>query len=1436
MTRSFSSITAACLLAGGLGGLCFADSGYFQQRIVFTNLTQRQGLPKGAMRTILEDRLGFIWFASEGGLTRYDGFEMQAYLGREGQEWSNDLQVFAEDVSGWFWIGTRNNGLVRYHSESSRMVQFHSQPGKSSTLSNDSVTSILKDGNQFIWVGTESGLNRLDRKSAAFERMHLGPNQGREFVTCLAATKGPEGRSIWVGTKGSGLYRQRVEKTWELVWNPTVEVSALAVGKDENGRQVLWMGTIGSGIYQLNQAGEVIDHLEFQSVSGFGSHGSDIFSLRIDSKGDLWAGTPSGLARFGMKDRRWSTYRHEHHDTNSMVRGAVQTIFEDGRQVLWVGTNSGEVSQHSLNRFWFPHYLADPGRSDSLSHNAVWDMAESRDGGVWIGTEGGLNLFDPKTGQFTHFRNDPRDAESLPHHYIYCVLEDGKGRLWMGTRGGGLLRKDPDQPGFRVFRRKPRESGSLPGDSISTLFEDRRGQIWAGVLGGGVVRFEEDGEKFVRMRNGATDKTLRFVNQLHKDAKGNVWAATVGGGGLWLVDLENGSMKSYRDLGGVKTKLPSENVYAIASGEDGVLWIGSYGGGFSRFDPETAELRNFSRRTHQTGPWNVFGLVLDDAGDLWISSGSGLSVYNPDLDELRHFNVGDGLQGMSFHPKATLKARDGTLYFGGPNGFNRIRPDRLPEPQKPPLPLLTGLELKGEKMRVSEDGPLKKPLAAMLDEPLRLKYERERPLVIRFGTHSAASGSEFEYQLVGYDNEWQDAGESRSARYPRLEPGEYQFNVRVSPDGQAWQALQSPLAIVIDPPWHRTASAITLFVITAAGSLFAAIFVFYRIRSAREQAQRERLANERNQAEAALARQIQHSMLLERTSAEFSRSLDGTQVFESTLQALGEHFRASRCFIATVAADDPQSLEILGEFVAGPYPSLRHQRISIHHPLAAQILRSDHPVAVEAMDPKKSLQDSTRHLVGHDALSTLATRTAHMEHANGMVVLHQCDRSRFWEEDESKLLQAVAGQLGIATAQFALSQKETRQAQELKEAQRIADEANQAKSDFLAKMTHELRTPLNAIIGFSEVMSRDNTATSRQRENLEIINSSGEHLLSVINDVLEVSKIEAGKAELVTGRVDLEALLRSVYGMLSVKAQEKSIALELVATTTLPRWVEGDKAKLRQILINLLSNAVKFTHQGSVTLRVGANYQPNEANDAARFPLVLEIEVIDTGEGISEDELPNLFQKFVQTTSGKSATQGTGLGLAIVKGFTELMGGEVNVASREGVGTSFNLQIPMFQLVDMGEGVEEADRGEVVGLEPGHPEVRILIAEDQHLNRVLMRKFLQSAGFSLAEAENGELAVEMWRSWRPHVIFMDEEMPKMRGTEATRVIAAEAGEQMPVIVSLTAFALENQRLAALEAGCVDFIAKPFKRHELFDVIARHLPVRYVYEAEIAEAA
>lgn len=437
-----------------------------------------------------------------------------------------------------------------------------------------------------------------------------------------------------------------------------------------------------------------------------------------------------------------------------------------------------------------------------------------------------------------------------------------------------------------------------------------------------------------------------------------------------------------------------------------------------------------------------------------------------------------------------------------------------------------------------------------------------------------------------------------------------------------------------------------------------------------------------------------------------------------------------------------------------------------------------------------------------------------------------------------------------------------------------ADAANRSKSEFLANMSHELRTPLNAILGFTQLMTRDAAASDMQREQLKIINRSGEHLLTLINDVLEMSKIESGRIVLNEENFNLYQMLEDIQEMFQLKAQSKNLILTLERSTTVPESVKADEGRLRQVLMNLIGNAVKFTQAGYVTVRVQClatspeGYSVPEASLAVPLrgelsPSVnhepptdtLLFEIEDSGPGIAHEEQGALFEPFGQTETGRKSKQGTGLGLSISQKFVQLMGGNIQVNSVPGRGSIFAFTIQVHRADGV---VESAPRSHplVIALAPNQPQYRILIVEDQWENRQLLVHLLAPLGFALQEAGNGEEAIARWQTWKPHLIWMDMRMPVMNGYEATQrirslekvVLEEEAvslsqlstkdwAEAFPEpslktsatkILALTASAFEETRSAILAAGCDDCVRKPFQREVLFEKMAEHLGVQYVY--------
>ncbi|HEY9808421.1 MAG TPA: response regulator [Halomicronema sp.] len=484
----------------------------------------------------------------------------------------------------------------------------------------------------------------------------------------------------------------------------------------------------------------------------------------------------------------------------------------------------------------------------------------------------------------------------------------------------------------------------------------------------------------------------------------------------------------------------------------------------------------------------------------------------------------------------------------------------------------------------------------------------------------------------------------------------------------------------------------------------------------------------------------------------------------------------------------------------------------------------------------QNLGYTPQEIIGHSALElgfwvNLKDRIALFEalQQKGSIHNYEFDFRTKTGQIKTGLLSAEIIEIGGETCVISVSQDITQRKiteNALQKAKEEADKANRAKSEFLSNMSHELRTPLNAILGFTQLLTRDTTLKAEQQQQLEIISRSGEHLLSLINNILQMSKIEVGLITLDKKPFDFYRLLNSLEEMLSLQAQKKDLQLIFDLSPDLPQYIKTDESKLRQILLNLLGNAIKFTSEGGVTLRI--KHQTPNQNNSNSLTILFEIE--DTGPGIESTEITQLFTPFIQTESGRKSQEGTGLGLPISREFIKLMDGNISVNSIINQGTLFKFHIQT-ELINSIEIQATATKQRVISIAPNQPEYRILVVDDRLESRLLLVKLLESLGFKAKEAENGLKAIEIWSEWEPHLIWMDMRMPVMDGYEATKQIKSHLKGQATVIIALTASAFEEEKSIVLSAGCQDFVAKPFREEVILEKMTKYLGVQYTYQEQ-----
>ena len=1188
---------------------------------------------------LYQDYLGFIWVGTSDGLYRYDGYDIKTYRSIASDTLTlagNNISEIFEDSEHNLWIGT-TRGLSRYDRDYDRFYYESGWP-------RENISDIEEGEGMGIFVGSYNGLfvysYATESFSVYYQYSESGePFEGSQIIQVLDKQKilisGPRGLDFFY--IGEGQFTSGyIFPDFEL-WPDITEIIM-----DYKG--TLWISTRDEGLFHIDPTSEDLKEL---IDPGNRQLFRTTLSLQQTADSVLWVGTENnGLCHIDLEKfygGEIETIKIVSEDKEEgLLNNSVYSLMEDFQQNLWIGTYGGlNLYNPAYNNF---HHVKTRHKSGGLSNDIVNAFFE--DGNkIWIATEGGINILDRDKESYSYLQKG-NTAYSLSSDAVYAMVSDPEGNIWIGTWGGGMNRYNPETGRIKVYRAEDIPGGGLSNNNIFSLTVDEKGIIWIGTMGGGLNRFNPVTETFKTYAHDIADPgsiSNNWVRQVFLDSDNRLWVSTYNS--LDIFDREKKEFIHFNYNEQDSSSLSDHGAIVIFEDSKQHIWVGTETG-LNLFHEEHA---SFSVYSEEDGlPSNVINGILEDhAGNLWLSTNKGIAqfksaIHLPENPEFSVFDINDGLQGNKFNRRSALKTSDGTLFFGGKNGFNSFKPEEIKANTLAPQVLITGFWVFNKKEVFPGEEGIQLESHITRADAIKLKF-RYRVFTIHYVAlnYIVPEKNQYEYMLEGFEEEWNQAGDLRSATYTNLDPGDYVFRVRASNNSSVWNEEGVELKITIMSPWYRTYWAYALY-----GLVILLIVLTYR------------------------------------------------------------------------------------RFI---------------------LIRS------------------------------------HLKHE---LVLQSVEKDKI-------------------------------------------DQLGKMKSRFFTNISHEFRTPLTLILGPLDSLVSDINLKEKTKEKLAIIQKNARRMLRLINQLLDISEMEADHLKLIVRKGDVVSYVREIASLFHWLAVQRKINYKITATT---ENFEGyfDSDKIEKIIYNLLANAFKYTpDEGTISLNIDI------IEDKTGEGQQLQILIKDSGVGISKEDKEKIFEHFYRSDrvafSGKS---GSGIGLALVRGLVGVYRGTVSLDSEPGSGTQFTIRLPLDREAFSREEIDEKKLDEIpltvdiYDLEHGTEEPaeasaegrkhkpQILIVEDNAEMRKHIADLLRETN-QILEAENGIRALALCNDHSPDLIISDVRMPEMDGLELCRKIKSEQSFSHIPVLLLTAKARNEDRLEGVHEGADAYITKPFD-NELLRATVRNL--------------
>lgn len=819
--------------------------------IKFQHITSENGLSQSTVPCIYKDKLGIMWFGTFDGLNKYNGSQITVYKNTPENPHSisdNIIKTIYEDEAHNLWIST-SEGLNFFDRKTEKFIHYFNEKDSKNSLSHNHLTEITGDKEGNIWIGTLEGyLNKFDPLTKSFTHYpppicSTNPTKKIEDINCLHFD---QGGNLWIGYMTGQVAEFDVStETYHTSEKLNFHTEVRCMKEDKFGN--FWIGTDREGLKLVDKETKSVRQFVRDDNDPNSISDNTIWSIAEDNEDNLLIGTENGLnmlnlKRFANDEVVFTAIQYDPMNAHGLRSNFIRYVYHDSSSnITWLGNTETGVDVWNRKIQQFTHYHANgqitaEGSINTLNNQVVWSIWDNSDQYTWIGTSGGLNRLNRQTGEVIFYSPDDNNPKSISRGRCWNILQESENTYWVGT-STGLNKMTLDEKGQATFDLyNGTGADTVSSNSIRCMYIDYLGNFWVGT-NKGLNLFDDTNNTFRAFyhdENNPQTLSNHSIRNIFQDSKKRLWIAT--SEGLNLYDYDSDTFSSILNDPADKNSISPGRVRGLIEDRQGQIWVGT-SQGINKMIEEGNQF-SFKHYTEEHGLPNntIYGIREDNKGRLWVSTNHGLSRFDPVLETFTNFTVDDGLQDLEFNNNSVFKNKKGELFFGGVNGFNVFRPDKIEVDTSYAKVILTEFRLHNEVVTPGETDVL--PCHVQLAKQINLKYS-DVLFSLKYAalSYSTTANKSYAYRLKGWNDTWNYVDNQTTATYTNLPPRKYEFEVRAANKNGDWPAKASSIIIDIEPAiWHHPWFYPSLFIVGCF-----CVYLFYRGRLIRLQARQVEL-------------------------------------------------------------------------------------------------------------------------------------------------------------------------------------------------------------------------------------------------------------------------------------------------------------------------------------------------------------------------------------------------------------------------------------------------------------------------------------------------------------------------------------------------------------------------------------------------------------------